>query len=326
MNIVLVLGAVFPVSKYGGIERVVWYLAQSLSKQGHAVTLLAKAGSECPFAKVIFIDERKDWNEQIPATADIVHFHFDPDANIEKPVVYTIHENAPASSTFHKNTIFVSQNHAKRYNAQAYVYNGMNWDEYPGAILNNERQYFHFLGAARWRVKNLKGAIKVARQSKQELHVLGGNRLNFSMGFRLTLSPKIKFHGMVDDEAKAKVLNKSRGLIFPVRWNEPFGIAITESLYFGCPIFGTPYGSLPELVKVDVGFLSSSSKELSEQIANYKHYRPVRCYEYARDVFNADAMARQYLEKYEKVLNGEELNASNPKLVPYPEENDLPWR
>ena len=47
----------------------------------------------------------------------------------------------------------------------------------------------------------------------------------------------------------SSLLNASRGLIFPVRWHEPFGLAVIESLYFGCPVFATPYGALPELVQ-----------------------------------------------------------------------------
>ncbi|MEF9931013.1 MAG: glycosyltransferase, partial [Bacteroidales bacterium] len=53
---------------------------------------------------------------------------------------------------------------------------------------------------------------------------------------------------MIGGEQKLNILKESKGLIFPVIWNEPFGLAITESLYCGAPVFGTPYGSLPELI------------------------------------------------------------------------------
>ena len=55
-------------------------------------------------------------------------------------------------------------------------------------------------------------------------------------------------------------------MIFPVRWHEPFGLAIVESLYFGCPVFGTPYGSLPEIVAPDVGVLSARASDLAEAV------------------------------------------------------------
>ena len=35
---------------------------------------------------------------------------------------------------------------------------------------------------------------------------------------------------------KGEILNSSKGLVFPVLWHEPFGLAIIESLYYGCPV------------------------------------------------------------------------------------------
>lgn len=150
------------------------------------------------------------------------------------------------------------------------------------------------------------------------LLVLGGTRLNFKMGFRLTLSPKVRFKGMVGGEEKIRYLHGSRGLIFPVRWHEPFGLAITESLYCGAPVFGTPYGSLPELVTPDVGFLTSSKEEMIRHIRDDYRYSPLRCHEYARDLFNSRVMAEGYISKYEKVMNGEWLNPCQP--YPNPDE------
>ena len=59
---------------------------------------------------------------------------------------------------------------------------------------------------------------------------------------------------MVDASKKKVIIEQSKGLIFPVTWHEPFGLAITESFYFGAPVGGTPYGALPELVSPEVGF------------------------------------------------------------------------
>ena len=68
---------------------------------------------------------------------------------------------------------------------------------------------------------------------------------------------------MVGGNKKNRLLQHSKGLIFPVKWDEPFGLAITESLYCGCPVFGTPYGSLPELVPSDVGFLAEDMNDIA---------------------------------------------------------------
>jgi len=104
-------------------------------------------------------------------------------------------------------------------------------------------------------------------------------------------------------------------LIFPVRWHEPFGLALTESLYFGCPVFGTPYGSLPEIITPEVGFLSNSSADILEKIKDVSSYSRAYCHEYALELFNSRKMAQSYLDKYLKVLNGEQLNVMSPKLV-----------
>ena len=131
---------------------------------------------------------------------------------------------------------------------------------------------------------------------------------------------------MVNDEEKARVILKSRGLIFPVRWHEPFGLAVTESLYFGAPVFATPYGSMPELVIPEVGFLSADSDEMANHIRNFGgDYNPKRCNEYAATVFSAEAMARNYLKLYEQAANGHPLNAAQTPQQSNPMER-LAWR
>jgi glycosyltransferase involved in cell wall biosynthesis len=67
-------------------------------------------------------------------------------------------------------------------------------------------------------------------------------------GVRITLSPHVRFHGLLGGDGKNAILNSSKGLVLPVLRHEPFGLAVIESLYFGCPLFGTPYGALPELL------------------------------------------------------------------------------
>jgi glycosyltransferase involved in cell wall biosynthesis len=128
---------------------------------------------------------------------------------------------------------------------------------------------------------------------------------------------------MVGGSEKFRLLRGSKGLVFPVRWPEPFGLAITESLYFGCPVFGTPYGSLPELVTTEVGVLSNKKEELASAIRHAAFDRKT-CHEYARDRFNARIMAEAYLTRYERVLNGEHLNLAPPRALK-PRDRPYPW-
>lgn len=309
MNITLVRDSVLPVVKYGGTERVVWALGKALTHMGHQVTFLLHKGSSCDFARLIEIDPSRSIVSQIPIDTDIVHFQdITSIENLQKPYVVTINGNLPAGTSFLPNSIFVSRNHAERYNRKTYVYNGLDWEEYSTAELTKVRSGFHFLGKAAWKVKNVKGAINITQKIKgATLEVLGGYRLNLKMGFRLTLSPRIHFHGMISNMEKKQYIERSKGLIFPIRWHEPFGLCLTESLYFGAPVFGTKMGSLPEIITPEVGWLGDNEQQIADYLTHTPFFSPQVCHDYATDCFNAHVMAKEYLKKYEQVLNGEFL-------------------
>lgn len=308
--------AKLPANGYGGLHRMVWGLAKALSDLGHKVSLLCARGSSCPFANVIWRDPSVPIAAQVPTGVDVVHFNAAPPDGFELPYVETIHGNF--NKSFSHNAIFVSANHAARHGSSHYVYNGIDWDdpEYANPDLSPRAfRRYHFLGKADWKVKNLAGAIAVAKclPSGSTLDVIGGRRFSFHMGLRFTLSQRIKFHGMVAGERKSALLRQSSGLIFPVVWHEPFGLAVVESLYMGAPVFATPYGALPEIVTPEVGRLSDSRSQMVYDIT-HADFSPRVCHEYARDVFNARRMAMGYVAKYEKVINGEVLNPVLPAI------------
>lgn len=319
MKILIVSRTIIPAITYGGTERVIWCLGKELVKMGHEVTYLVSEGSYCDFAKVIHIKDTHSLYELIPDDIDIIHFNdITPGADeIKKPRVVTIHGNInDPINGFDNNTIFVSKNHAARYGCTSYVYNGLDWDDYDKPDFDSAKNYFHFLGKAAWRVKNVRGAISIIKGTKSEhLNVLGGVRFNFKLRIRFTFSRRVSFYGMVGGQEKINLLKNSKGLIFPVKWHEPFGLAVTESLYFGCPVFGTPYGSLPELVTEEFGFLSNKKSELVEAVENVDQYSRKHCHEYVLEKFNSKKMAQAYLEKYQRVLDGELLNYTPPGLV-----------
>ena len=151
---------------------------------------------------------------------------------------------------------------------------------------------------------------------------MGGDRLNLKRGFRFTWSRRVHFAGMVGGQQKLDLLNGSRGLIFPVLWDEPFGLAVIESLYFGCPVFATPYGALPELVPQDCGVLSASRSTLAEAVRQ-RPFDARACHRQANLHFSAVAMAQAYLEKYARILAGETLNPAAPVMAANPKA--LPW-
>jgi len=224
---------IIPAVNYGGIERVIWGLGKELNKLGHEVVYLVRPGSHCDFAKVLALNPDLDLNSQIPDDIDIAHFSHTPLYEVNKPVIITMHTNPPKDEVLNKNTVFISKNHAKRYGSSIYVYNGLDWDDYPNPILDKERKYLHFLGKAAWKVKNVFGAAKIALESGNKLHILGGekwNFRNFKRGLKYIFNPKIVFRGMVNNNVKMEIIQYSKGLVFPVKWHEPFGLAITESM------------------------------------------------------------------------------------------------
>ena len=68
--------------------------------------------------------------------------------------------------------VFVSKNHAARHGSNCFVYNGLNWDNYPKPELNSLRSRFHFLGNASKRVKNVAGAIDIAKRANEEIDII----------------------------------------------------------------------------------------------------------------------------------------------------------
>ena len=315
LHILIVFKGRLPVSKYGGTQRVIWSLGKELAGMGHRVTFLAGKGTRCDFAGVKVLDSSIPLAGEIPEDVDLVHSFINIWEELPKPLMVTIEGNLRPERDFHINTCFVSRNHASRYGSEAYVYNGMDLEELGEPELDRERNYLHFLGKAAWSVKNVKGCIRIAREAGIPLRVLGGSRINLKMGLRITLDRNVRFEGMVGGAHKNQLINGSRALLFPVLWHEPFGIALTESLYFGCPVFGTPYGSLPELIPAEFGFLSTRASELISALEHAGSYDRKKCHEYASEHFSSRKMTRDYLVLYEKILNGEALNSRPPRLV-----------
>ncbi|MBC7651273.1 MAG: glycosyltransferase [Deinococcales bacterium] len=325
MHVLIVNNTTIPALKYGGTERVIWWLGKELVKRGHKVTYLVSKSSTCFFANVLELRTDKPFNDLIPEDVDVIHLNHGVNETPLKPYIVTLHGNINDQNKLDKNTVFVSANHAARFGSDIFVHNGIDIEDYGAPVFNNLRKYSHFLGDAAWRVKNIRGAIKIATKAKMPLHVIGGVRFNFNQGLRFTFSPNVTFHGIKGGAEKNAILNQSKAMLFPVLWHEPFGIAIIESLFFGCPVFGTPYGSLPEIITKEVGFLSNKSAELVNALKDVESYNRKACNDYVMTHFTSVQMAEKYLQFYEQVLNGNSLNNMHPQLLQVQTEKFLPF-
>jgi glycosyltransferase involved in cell wall biosynthesis len=322
-----------PPKLYGGTERIIYWLGKALVAIGHRVTLIANAQSYIPGVELRAIpaDERdpQAWLKFVPPSTDIVHLWDTSEPNSKKPFVVTVEGNGQPGQQFHANTIFVSRKHAENHGSKHFVHNGLDADEYKFSETRDD--YAVFLAKARWPVKNLEGAIQVARLAKVELHVLGSRNWPFNLQKLLPRIRGVRYHGMTGGKEKEDLLARARCLIFPVRWHEPFGIANIEALASGSFVAATPHGSLPEIVSPEVGLLSTDANELANGIKDPTRFSPLKCREHIlKNGFTHLDMARSYLRYYEAVLAHGRLGDKNeplPVTAPgFIAKELLPWK
>lgn len=315
MHILLCNDAPVTVFACGGTERVMWDLAKNLVTKGHQISFLAPKNSHCPFARILPLNHTQALQDQIPDDVDLVHFNFNPGPDFEcaKPWFMTQHGNFIPDDFLPTNTISVSSNHAQRHGAQCYVRNGLDWQAYGLVNFLTQRRHHYFLGKAAWRLKNVQSAINEAKQANIPFIVMGGTRLNLKRGFRFNGSRKVTFLGMVGGELKFDTLQHSKGLVFRVRWHEPFGLAIIESLYLSCPIFSTPCDEWPEIVSSDCGFKFNNQSDLADSVQTMMSDQKA-CHERAVEHFNTELMAQRELQIYDRIMSGEALNPEPPMM------------
>ncbi len=311
MKIVFHHHGILPVLKYGGIERILFWHMKELAKRGHKVVLFGGKGSDVERYGIEFHEapqSTEEFEEQIPDDADLVHLTFNYTfKKREIPCLINIQGNGQPGEEFPLNTVFVSKRHAKNHSSETFIYNAIDLEEYPYESRPFQLNDLMFLAKGSWSVKNLKQCVWLAKKSKKKLHIAGGK----------TLIPSryIQSYGMVGGVEKLSILKKTDALLFPVRWHEPFGIAIIEAMAMGSPVFGSPYGSLPELIGEECGFVGNNKEELLEALISNKKFDRDAIRAYVEKFFSIEVLTDAYLLHYEKILAGESLNKNNPTWV-----------
>lgn len=323
-----------PPKLYGGTQRVIYWLAKALKQLGHTVSLVAHPESNVPGVELI-PSENSDLQASlglVPDSTDIIHLFDYENPVAHKPFLVTVDGNGNGRHirTFHPNTVFVSRKHASNHGSEHFVHNGIDPDEYE--ISETREDYAVFLAKARWQVKNLKGAVRVARKAGLELRVLGSRNWPFELQRRLParVCGGLRYYGMLGGREKVQILSRARCLILPVRWHEPFGLAFVEALASGAYVCGTPYGAVPEIVTPETGVLSARADELAAAATEPKRFKPSACRNRVlRGGFTHLDMARKYVAYYEQVLTrGSLLKEGQPPPTTNPDFDPkqlLPW-
>ena len=311
VHICLVSDAKLPVRLYGGTERIVQWLAEEFLALGHQVTLVALAGSHLPGVRCIPVAGPREAVQAIPANADICHFHaWPPSGEWPGNWLFTLHGNAAPGEVLPARTVCISADHARRHGVPVFIHNGVNAREL--VFRADKQDHLLFFSKVRRRVKGAARALRLARAHGQRLAVAGGTRLDLlkTGGLRDSLHPSIRFHGEVGGAAKAQLFADAKALLFPIAWDEPFGLVLVEALLSGTPVIATPRGSVPEIISPDVGALFTEDSEFADALAHAARCDPQRCREWALERFSARRCALNHIQLYERILGGEPVFGS----------------
>lgn len=326
-----------PPKLYGGTERVVHYLTEELVKEGHDVTLFA-SGDSCTAAKLVAtVEQALRLNpfcedtlaphivqiEDVLERADefdIIHFHTDYlhfpfSQNALTPHVTTLHgklcipELQYVYNRFNQPVVSISNNQRKplpQANFVGTVYHGLPINLHKKG--NGDGGYLAFLG----RISPEKGIDKAIEWAKAAaVHLKIAAKVDkvdlpyFNNHIKPLLDdPLIEFIGEINESQKTDFLGKASALLFPINWNEPFGMVMIEAMSCGTPVIAHGIGSVPEIIENGKnGYIVSDTSEAVDII----HRLPAADRNVVRKVFEerftAERMAKDYLSIYKKLCN-----------------------
>jgi glycosyltransferase involved in cell wall biosynthesis len=332
-----------PPERYGGIEWIVSLLTDGLVERGHDVTLYATGDSRtnarlrAPFEQAVDMGAKSFYDLVHPMSTqtvsayleadqyDVIHDHTGPIAAClgafsETPVLHTLHGpfNPDVRQLFltiadkiYFNSISDSQRSGcPELNYVGTIYNAVQVETYP--FRSEKEDYALFLGRFS-EDKGAHNAIYIAQQANIPLRMAGKVDPGVdSLYFKERIEPhldgeNIVYEGEVDGKQKRELLAGARFLLFPIQWEEPFGLVMTEALACGTPVVANAMGAAPEVVKDgEVGILAGAG-EWDEMVTAIKNGQveeidPHHCREYVHEHFSVEAMLDGYVTAFEKIL------------------------
>lgn len=115
--------------------------------------------------------------------------------------------------------------------------------------------------------------------------------------------PSITYVGNVSGDRKMNMISNAKALLFPIDWEEPFGMAVIEALACGTPVVAMRRGAMPEIIEHGVtGFLADNEKEFAEYMKRVDEIDPAACRAAVEKRFGADTIAKEYINRYEEVI------------------------
>lgn len=115
--------------------------------------------------------------------------------------------------------------------------------------------------------------------------------------------PYITFAGNMSGMKKIRFIADAKALLFPIEWEEPFGMAVIEAMACGTPVVAMRRGAMPEIIHHGVnGFLADDEKEFEEYMQRVDEIDPAACRKSVIEKFAAETMAENYVQRYEEVI------------------------
>lgn len=207
------------------------------------------------------------------------------------------------------------------------VHNAVNVKDFP--FKKDKKNYFITLA----RFTPYKGqhtAVKLARKLRKKLRMsgvvagIGSNRkLLFELSnpmskyrnnveFRyysdkilpyVLKYPSITYSGNLSGIKKKKFISEAKALLFPIEWEEPFGMAVIEALACGTPVVAMRRGAMPEIIEHGVnGFLADTETEFAEYMERVDEIDPAMCRKSVEIQFAAETMADKYIARYREAI------------------------
>jgi len=169
--------------------------------------------------------------------------------------------------------------------------------------VEHKQKYLSFIG----RIAPIKGthvAIDVAQRTGIPLKIAGEVQPAFREYFEKKIRPRIdgkliEYVGPADLQAKNELLGNSMAMLFPIQWNEPFGLVMLEAMACGTPVLAMPGGAVCEVVENGVsGYVCHSVRDMAKRVRNLEiDARMVR--RYVEDNFSINKMVREYVKLYQ---------------------------
>ena len=215
---------------------------------------------------------------------DIIHcnyfepFLFTPfSKNIKQPIIYTVHSDLFDTSPWQEVTqktvkpsdtfTFVAKHaydKAILFENKQYIYNGIDTDSFDFSLESDD--YLFWLGRVR-RKKGMLQAVQAVAASGKRL-ILSGVIDNESEKefFDTDIAPFIQNHSNISfigpsiGAEKKGLYQKAKGFLFPIMWEEPFGLTMLEAMSCGTPVIAYAQGAVPEVIEDGVsGFIVNAS-------------------------------------------------------------------